>query len=867
MLTSPSVYSKFQGRNGEVSNWLVIFTDGTTPQYHGNINTGNAWTSQKFSNRISSITDIENEIDVYQHSPSRATIDIELDNTPHPSTFTRPSDSMGSITTKECKIYHMNSPNATSLSDCLLMFSGSVQHVDYDLNQVRVRVEDTGGVLDTKILTTRFKDYPWFKPEKPIVDTTNTVIFRGNFGFDTGNENEFIPLPYGKYDEKNGLAQAINLGNQVRVAGQTFQGTKSKEYRYVFSDRAVILSQDVGLYISVGSDVSPIRAYYIKPKFANNFYNISGTGTNTTIAGQFWGINLLTDDVNTTAGVFRVFKDYTVNNYPPPPFNHADYLGKNRHKCVDNIGNTSGSFKCVANDPGGDTGSETDAESWSWGYLAFGIDDANDLVTHFEESSSDPTLYAYFINWRLAGNVKAIIPSNTNNSFIVHNRTFNIMNAYDTTQVRNGLSFTAGTLFGDPDKYEVPASQIADPTTYYKYYASRGVTKDQLDITTDNEYALVLQSVVQTQTDHKTLNIGDNLAVLGDIKLRLDYNLGRREGVVSDGINNPLGWISLPDGGVAVNPKNGVYYYTWFTDLRASLASTGVSLFKPIVDPAMIIADLLVHHGDIIQSQIDAQSFVDAFSYCITSRYNIIDSETTIRDVVEDLCTQALFTYTWTPAGKMKLCSTRTTGTYATVRKTFKFHEIVPDSLEIEQTPVEEIVNHITVKSRWKEEINDFEDIDVFENTTSQTAYGVKKRDLEFKNINSGQQLVLSQSPLHFLMMHLISYNKVNNKSYTHSATGNQGLWSLRHPIVKFSTPGSIAKHLECGDFIAFDNTSFSARVDLFGSTWSSVNFMITSISHTTSGTAIECLNTSTTTDRYLMTYINGASGINKPPE
>ena len=79
-----------------------------------------------------------------------------------------------------------------------------------------------------------------------------------------------------------------------------------------------------------------------------------------------------------------------------------------------------------------------------------------------------------------------------------------------------------------------------------------------------------------------------------------------------------------------------------------------------------------------------------------------------------------------------------TPGNMSAIVDEFTYDEIQP-GYKIGLTDEKNIVNHLTVKSRWLGERDIFKDEVIYENTDSQAQYGIRKKEVEWKNICSEQ--------------------------------------------------------------------------------------------------------------------------------
>jgi len=212
----------------------------------------------------------------------------------------------------------------------------------------------------------------------------------------------------------------------------------------------------------------------------------------------------------------------------------------------------------------------------------------------------------------------------------------------------------------------------------------------------------------------------------------------------------------------------GRKYGSWI-DSRSSNYSSG----DCIEDPAGIIESILRDELGFTSNDIDLTSFIDAENTSVSARINIHSGSSPNRsdEIIQQLCEQATFAFTFTAQGKAKLIPLND-NTPAT-NKTIPWYHILNGKIKISKE--EFIVNYLNVASRWQAEYDLYRDNDVYENTISQAeSWGEQKYNAEWPNI-------AGTSAAH-VANHLI-------RSADGSASDDDGLWANEHEIIEFETP------------------------------------------------------------------------------
>lgn len=223
--------------------------------------------------------------------------------------------------------------------------------------------------------------------------------------------------------------------------------------------------------------------------------------------------------------------------------------------------------------------------------------------------------------------------------------------------------------------------------------------------------------------------------------------------------------------------------------------------------PNFIIASLLIDELGFSDSDLDKASFDDADGYTSQSMYVDLYRETTAFGFIESLLKQSTFAMAISGTGQARLIPLDNSN--PTVSRTISYFHIRNESFKISKVPV--YANQADYRSRYQEEISNYRDSGVANNTTSQGTYGTIKlnQPLDLRNI--------SGSSVTNLLSHLIS--------------GTNGIWANEHILIEFEANGFIYADLDVGDWISLDSASFDPYLLAFGSSWSGMKFLIIEIS------------------------------------
>jgi len=315
-------------------------------------------------------------------------------------------------------------------------------------------------------------------------------------------------------------------------------------------------------------------------------------------------------------------------------------------------------------------------------------------------------------------------------------------------------------------------------------YASKNITNFAYPLDTELMLSIYAQN---TASDDANSSTDDDVIIkFGEIQFCLQVYY----------ITAPLeGWAEL----------SGRMFGSW---IDGGSRSNSYDEYDLIEDPAFIIESLLRDELSLSDSDINLSSFDDAANSSVKARINLhSENEMRLNDVIRQLAEQSTFAFYWSAAGKARLIalndSTPTTAVRGSHSVIIPYSHIVEGTIKISKDP--HIINHLNVESRWQEEYQTFRDVDVVENSTSQTSYGVRKYEAKWKNI--------ATTSSDHVAAHLVS--------------NANGIWANAHNVIEFEAAGFTGADIEIGDWIEFDSTTVDPHITLFGTSFSGIQFLV----------------------------------------
>ena len=247
----------------------------------------------------------------------------------------------------------------------------------------------------------------------------------------------------------------------------------------------------------------------------------------------------------------------------------------------------------------------------------------------------------------------------------------------------------------------------------------------------------------------------------------------------------------------------GWSYVAWITGRSSNYAVTDC-----IEDPIGIIESLLRDELSVASANIDQPSFILAENTNVKARLNLYEgNKLKAYDIFKQLTEQSTFALYPSARGVWRAIAlqddTPTTG------RTIIWSDIISNTLQI--AGGSEIINKLIISSRWRHEYDEYRDIDIVEDATSQSDYdGTYPYQADWPNICG------------------------TSKDYVAAWLVNttDGVWSKDHLAITLSLKGWKHLDLDCGDWIELDATSVDPHILCLGTSWSGRQFVITQITY-----------------------------------
>jgi hypothetical protein len=248
---------------------------------------------------------------------------------------------------------------------------------------------------------------------------------------------------------------------------------------------------------------------------------------------------------------------------------------------------------------------------------------------------------------------------------------------------------------------------------------------------------------------------------------------------------------------------DGKAYGAW---VDVSGHSTNYDEGDLIDDPVQIVQDILRTWLSLGDTNIDYASFAAAENTSVSARLNLHeDNKMKVYDIARTLAEQSTAAVYVSCQGKWRAVPLNNES--PTTSRTI----IWSDAAGVSVTTVGDVVNHLTVKSRWQSEYDAYRDINIVEDATSQSDYiGTYSYEANWPNI--------------------CGTSKDHVAAWLVNTT--DGIWSKDHNVVNLSLRGWKHFDLECGDVIELDATSCDPHLLLRGATWADHQFTIVEIGY-----------------------------------
>lgn len=257
---------------------------------------------------------------------------------------------------------------------------------------------------------------------------------------------------------------------------------------------------------------------------------------------------------------------------------------------------------------------------------------------------------------------------------------------------------------------------------------------------------------------------------------------------------------------------NGHEYTSWITGRSSNYASGDV-----IEDPAGIIESMLRDRIGYGNSDIDMPSFIDAENTSVAMRVNLHhDFQKSVTELIRMIAEQATFCFTWGAIGKARLVDL--TNKTPTTNHVIPFSHVRDGKITIGSTRI--IRDTLVVKSRWRQEFDEFNETNaddpIVDGSADGMVYTAEWRFLQGSSVSTVGGLYVNST---------------------------DGIWSKAHVTIDFETVGFVWAHIEEGDWIEVDSTTWDPQLKLpGGESWSGEQFLVTDVAQSFNGTKISAI-------------------------
>ena len=245
-------------------------------------------------------------------------------------------------------------------------------------------------------------------------------------------------------------------------------------------------------------------------------------------------------------------------------------------------------------------------------------------------------------------------------------------------------------------------------------------------------------------------------------------------------------------------------YVDWISSRSSNYASGDA-----IQDPAGIVESVLRDVLGFTSAQIDGPSFISAENTSVTARVNLYDDfRLRASELIRMIAEQSTFMFVLGPVGTARLVNLA--DKTPTINHTIPFSHVKDGVVTIRKTAI--IRDTIVVQSRWRGEFGRYEDIDtIVDATASGLIYTAAWRFVAGTSADAVAALYVNST---------------------------DGIWSKEHTEVEFETVGFTWAHVEEGDWVHLDSTTFDAQLKApGGASWSGKDLLVVDVDQGEDGT------------------------------
>lgn len=799
MITLPAKWASYR-TNPSINGVIVSLTDGVNTFLLGNIPMD--LTEGHVFQVLSNAPSIKQNIDRIKKTWSRCTVSVQCTNLPYKKNATdgseqRLSDVLTtSVIYKTANVYFVNTDTATSLSDCLQVFTGKVEKLDsIDTKNISLTLSDTADRLDEKILTTKLSDvYQWVLDE---------------------NKDKTFPLNYGIWDLIRGLAKGLRVNaNEVSVG---FSSDIAR-HRIILAGHRMKSPTNTAkgasqLYIPTGDEgITPIQVanWVLDP------YDYAGAPLKTAMVWA--GLSHSDWDV-------KLQETFEINSGRVAPYDKTWFAGVNSQYAHDY---TPGLGKNAIVKVSYQKLTGPSSQWFTNGYIVWEITNAARFTELTSGLPGKPLkdnagmIVVEYTGLYLPAAIKQNIRNTSNfNNFRVQFGLITKGSESSADAVADGYSKWNRFELVPKVNYQDNTLSTVNGGGQISYLSTPMPASSFVYPTVDPKLGVIVSYTNNTPNLANAPYNGEMLYI-DQLKIRLTRPKPPQAQAIA--------WAACEGMTYSAN------LVPYINDVTYKFTTSDV-----IQDGGHIIASLLVDQLGIAPDVLDFPSFRLCYNPLIPCRLNVTESGVTMKGIIEDFTKTLPLTFCWTASGKARVIPLRCLTTRQSIQAvrdftvTLTWDDIKKDSLKLLPSDTVNVVNHLTVNTDWHAETNSFKTTRVYQNATSQAKYGKRKLVLDIKNFGTEVSVGSSQlpnDPIDALAAFLIDYRR----------DGSAGILSDVQKEVQFTTAGLRFAHVEVGDRIMMDSTSIDPHFKYGGQSWAGKFFLVTDVSHTNKESTFKCV-------------------------
>ena len=321
---------------------------------------------------------------------------------------------------------------------------------------------------------------------------------------------------------------------------------------------------------------------------------------------------------------------------------------------------------------------------------------------------------------------------------------------------------------------------------------------------------------------NEAASAGTVLGYLREIRLRIPFYFRFRAGlsgspggpktrsVIRQG---PRPWMDT-DIAVEVDGRK----YGWWIQGRNN--GKNYTMVDEVQTAPGIIESLLREVAELESDDIDTGSF-DAAERWTTINMQVAltgegkfagdkDRRPTIKDVIQSICRQNSCAFYYSGVGRARMIDLSINPYYGGATE-IPYTDIMPESIVLFKTPTRNIINYMDIEWPRRPQDGKFSHIETHEDETSQGAYGEKIKNVRLENVNDSASVTTYRK-------WALDNAPFSTRGYFHSMPKNG---------MRFATRGIKWAHLEIGDWIKMQHEVMDLNYKLAGRTWQSMYMVI----------------------------------------